>query len=91
MQWKYSRNKPSSLGEIVNSADISTYFTKRSGVYFYSISIVFLFYFPLRKIQFILKNHFLKRIWRKSNKFNQKCIPRVFWEKSEQGASKVSF
>ena len=32
-----------SLGEIVNGAKISTYFTKRSGVYFYYISIVFLF------------------------------------------------
>ncbi len=29
------------LGEIVNPAVISTYFTKRSAVYFYPISIVF--------------------------------------------------
>jgi hypothetical protein len=41
IQWKYSRNKPSELGEIVNSAAISTYFTERSGVYFYTISTVF--------------------------------------------------
>jgi hypothetical protein len=37
---KYSRNKPSKLGEIGNSGAISTYFTKRSEVYFYPISIV---------------------------------------------------
>jgi hypothetical protein len=30
------------LGEIVNPAAISTYFTERSAVYFYFISIVFL-------------------------------------------------
>ncbi len=30
------------LGEIVNSNSSSFYFTKRSGVYFYPISIVFL-------------------------------------------------
>jgi hypothetical protein len=37
----YPGNKPSKLGEIVNPAAISTYFTERSGVYFYSISTVF--------------------------------------------------
>jgi hypothetical protein len=59
IQWKYTRNKPSKLGEIVNFAASSTYFTelpaaagisilfpfnyftKRSGVYFYSISTLF--------------------------------------------------
>ena len=42
-RWKYNRSKPSALGEIVNPATISTYFTERSGVYFYCISIVFPF------------------------------------------------
>ena len=37
---KYRRNKPSKLGEIGNSGAITTYFTKRSEVYFYLISIV---------------------------------------------------
>jgi hypothetical protein len=32
------------LGEIVNPAVISTYFTERSAVYFYPISIVFLLF-----------------------------------------------
>ncbi len=43
IQWKYSRNKPSLLGEIVNPAAIPTYFTERSVVNFYCISIVFPF------------------------------------------------
>jgi hypothetical protein len=43
IQSKYDGNKPSKLGEIVNPAVISTYFTKRSAVYFYCISIVFPF------------------------------------------------
>ena len=44
IQLKYARNKPSPprragrLGEIVNPAAISTYFTERSDVYFYCIS-----------------------------------------------------
>jgi len=38
--WKYTRNRPSKLGEIGNSGAITTYFTKRSEVYFYLISIV---------------------------------------------------
>jgi hypothetical protein len=46
--WKYTRNRPSKLGEIRNSGAISNYFTepsaagRRSEVYFYSISTVFL-------------------------------------------------
>ena len=40
--WKYTRNRPSKLGEIRNSDTITTYFTERSEVYFYSISTVFL-------------------------------------------------
>ena len=38
-QWKYSRNKPSELGEIVNPAAISIYFTERRVVYFHRISL----------------------------------------------------
>jgi hypothetical protein len=46
-QAKYDGNKPSpprragTLGEIVNPAAISTYFTERSGVYFHRISTLF--------------------------------------------------
>ena len=36
-------NRAYRLGEIVNPAAISTYFTKQRGVYFYCISIIFLF------------------------------------------------
>ena len=43
IKWKYNGNKPSKLGEIVNPAAISTYFTERSVVCFYCISIVFPF------------------------------------------------
>jgi len=48
IRWKYTRNKPSPLGEIGNSGAISNYFTEpsaagmRSEVYFYGISTVFL-------------------------------------------------
>jgi hypothetical protein len=35
-------NRAYRLGEIVNPAAISTYFTERNAVYFYLISIVFL-------------------------------------------------
>jgi hypothetical protein len=42
IRWKYTRNKPSPLGEIGNSGAITTYFTERSKVYFYGISTVFL-------------------------------------------------
>ena len=46
-------NKPSRLGEIVDSAKRPIYFTERSAVYFNSISIVFLlgsWYLVLRTI-----------------------------------------
>jgi hypothetical protein len=42
IRWKYTRNRPSKLGEIRNSDTITTYFTERSEVYFYGISTVFL-------------------------------------------------
>ena len=45
-------NKPSRLGEILNSAASSIYFTEQSAVYFYCISIVFLLYFYCISIVF---------------------------------------
>jgi len=45
IQWKYNRNKPSKLGEIVNGAISSTYFTKQPAAA--GISIIFPSHFPL--------------------------------------------
>jgi hypothetical protein len=56
--WKYTRNRPSKLGEIRNSDAITTYFTERSEVCFYSISTVF------------LSNYFTERPARRGGYFN---------------------
>ena len=76
--WKYTRNRPSKLGEIRNSDTITTYFTERSEVYFYSISTVFLSnYFTERsEVCFysistvFLSNYFTERPARRGGYFN---------------------
>jgi hypothetical protein len=69
IRWKYTRNRPSKLGEIRNSDTITTYFTERSEVYFYSISTVFLpnyftersevYFYPISTLS--LSNYFTER------------------------------